>query len=121
MKALALGMSQATKSTLRSIRPLMKWTLRESRSSFAMTSLALCFRHAARAFSSSGRSERLPDSTSVNSPISCQLPPVQVVVHRLALCGDAIAVHALMVGRNAVICDEFAVHDPPPRDRLTTV
>ena len=70
IKALAFVMSQATKSTLRSIRPLMKWTLRESRSSFAMTSFALCFRQAVRAFSSSGRSERLPLSTSVNSPTS---------------------------------------------------
>src|ERR1019366_890771 len=45
-----------------------------------------------------------------------QLPPaaVQIVLDRLALRGDAIAVHALMIGGNAVICDEFAVHAPAP-------
>src|ERR1700738_3945261 len=46
-----------------------------NRSSFAMTSFALCFRQAVRAFSSSGRSERLPLSTSVNSPTSFHRPP----------------------------------------------
>jgi hypothetical protein len=48
-KALALGMSRATKSTLRSIRPLMKGTLREP-VSFAMTSLAFCFRQPLQGF-----------------------------------------------------------------------
>ena len=43
----------------------MKATLRDSRSSFAMTRRAFCFRQAASAFSSSGRSFRLPVSTSV--------------------------------------------------------
>jgi hypothetical protein len=61
----------------REIRPEMKWTLRDSRSSLAITSLALCLRHAFSAFSSSGRSLRLPDSTSVNSATSFQRPPLR--------------------------------------------
>ena len=43
-----------------------------------------------------------------------QLPTatVQIILDRLPLSGHAVAVHALMVGGNAVICDEFAVHEP---------
>ena len=47
---MAWGLSQATNSTPASIIVAMKATLRESRSSLAMTSRALCFRQAARAF-----------------------------------------------------------------------
>jgi len=47
---LACGLSAAMNSTLLSIRVAMKARLRDRRSSLAMTSLALCFRHAARAF-----------------------------------------------------------------------
>ena len=65
---LAWGMSAATKSTPVSISPEMKWTLRASRSSLAMASVAFCRRLSSMAFSSSGRLVwRLPDSISVNS------------------------------------------------------
>ena len=53
----------------------MKARLRDSRSSLAMTSLAFCRLQIVKAFSSSGRSSRLPLSISVNSPISDQVPP----------------------------------------------
>jgi hypothetical protein len=42
----------------------MNATLRASRSSFAINSVALAFRAAAKAFASSGLSDRLPLSTS---------------------------------------------------------
>ena len=50
-------------STPASIIAAMNATLRDSRSSFAMTRRALCLRQAASAFVSSGRSLRLPNST----------------------------------------------------------
>jgi hypothetical protein len=59
----AVGLSQQTKSTLRSINIAMNARLRLSRSSSAMTSFALCFLQAASAFSNSGRSLRLPLSS----------------------------------------------------------
>lgn len=62
---LAEGMSQQANSTADSIRPARKYTLRESRSSFAITRTALTRFAWARAFASSGRSALLPDSTSV--------------------------------------------------------
>jgi hypothetical protein len=68
-------LSQATKSTPRSMSGARKATLRESRSSFAMASLARSRLHSASAFASSGRPACLPLSTSVNSPTSCQEPP----------------------------------------------
>ena len=56
-----------------------KATLRESRSSLAMTSLARSRLHCAGAFASSGRAACLPLSTSVE--LADQLPgaPVEVV------------------------------------------
>ena len=64
---LAIGMSQATKSTPASRRAEMKATERDSRSSLAMIRRALCRRQAASAACSCGRSLRPPLSTSVNS------------------------------------------------------
>jgi hypothetical protein len=61
-------------STPESMSVAMKARLRESRSSLAMTSFALFRLQAAKAFTSSGRWLRLPLSTSVNSPISDQVP-----------------------------------------------
>jgi hypothetical protein len=49
--------------------------LRDSRSSLAMQSLALCLRQAASAFCSSGRALRLPLSISVCAATSLQGPP----------------------------------------------
>src|SRR5580693_5957191 len=74
----ACGMSQQTKSTFPSIRLAISATSRAKRSSFAMTSFALCFLQATKALASSGRSFRLPLSTSTNSPqssrsMACQL------------------------------------------------
>jgi len=63
---------------------LRKATLRESRSSLAMTSLALSRLQAARAFASSGRAFRLPVSTSVNSAATA--PPTLVRYCRTASC-----------------------------------
>jgi hypothetical protein len=74
VRRVACGLSQATNSTPASIMVAMNATLRESRSSLAMTSRALCFRQAARAFCSSGRSLRLPVSTSVCSAM--RMPPM---------------------------------------------
>ena len=46
-----------------------------------------------------------------------QLPLAAVqILDRPALRGHAVAVHALLIGGNAVLCDEFAVHDPAPCD-----
>jgi hypothetical protein len=57
----ACGLSTATNSTPESISAAMKAKLRESRSSFATTSLAFSFLQAARAARSCGRlSDRLP-------------------------------------------------------------
>jgi hypothetical protein len=64
----ANGISTATNGTFASIRPAMKLTLRPNRSSFAITSVAFFALQAARACASTGRSFRLPDSTSTNSP-----------------------------------------------------
>ncbi len=50
---LASGMSAATNSTPVSISPEMKWTLRASRSSFAITSVPRCRRHSSTARKSS--------------------------------------------------------------------
>ena len=61
----ASGMSQATKSTPDSISPDTKCTLRAKRSSFAMHSVAPARLAWAMAFANSGRSERLPVSTSL--------------------------------------------------------
>jgi hypothetical protein len=74
VRRVACGLSQATNSTPESIMVAMNATFRESRSSLAMTNRALCFRQAARAFCSSGRSLRLPVSTSVCSAI--RMPPM---------------------------------------------
>ena len=60
---LACGMPATTNSTPVSISPEMKWTLRASRPSLAMTSVAFCRRLSSMALSSSGRLVwRLPDS-----------------------------------------------------------
>jgi hypothetical protein len=66
----AVGLSTARKPTFLSISVAMKVTLRLNLSSSAMIGRARCFLQAAMAFSSSGRSLRLPLSTSVNSAIS---------------------------------------------------
>src|SRR4051794_22884836 len=55
---LAEGMSTAVNSTPDSIRLAMKATLRARRSSLAITSMARCRRHRARAAASWGRSLR---------------------------------------------------------------
>jgi hypothetical protein len=78
---LACGLSQATKSTPWSMTAARKATLRESRSSLAMTSLARSRLHCASAFARSGRAACLPFSTSVE--LADQLPgaAVEVVAH----------------------------------------
>ena len=71
-------MSAATNSTFVSINVEMKATLRASLSSFAMTSLALCFLQAAMAAASCGRlSLRLPLSVSSKLAMSVQLPSLR--------------------------------------------
>ena len=62
---LAEGMSQQTNSTPASISPERKCTFLASRSSLAMTSTAFERLQSPKALASSGRSLRLPLSTSV--------------------------------------------------------
>ena len=76
---LTCGLSQATKSTRRSMSAARKATLRESRSGLAIASLARL--HCASAFASSERAACLPLSTSVE--LVDQLPgaAVEVLAH----------------------------------------
>jgi hypothetical protein len=109
----ACGLSQATNSTPESIIVAMKATLRESRSSLAMTSRALCFRQAARAFASSGRSLRVPLSTSVRS--ASRVPPyAREVAHYGGTLGlKTEARPALPISAHPVIGNEscgFGLH-----------
>ena len=72
-----------------------------------MTSLARCFLQAASAFSSSGRSLRLPlslDELVEQRPLAA----VEVIAHGLALGVEAEAGLALLVGRDPIIGDELA-------------
>jgi hypothetical protein len=89
----ACGMSQQMKSTLPSIRLAINATLRANRSSFAMTSFALCFLQAARALSSSGRSSRLPLAALHLDKFAEQLPvaAIEVTCYSRALGIDAVA------------------------------
>src|ERR1700730_6464221 len=106
---LACRLSTAMNSTPESIRVAMNAKLRDSRSSFAMTSLAFSFLQARRAFSNSGRSLRLPLSTSVNSSTSAHRPAIQVSHDRFALRGEAEGGFALPICADAEISDELAV------------
>ena len=81
MSLLACGLSQATKSTRRSMSAARKATLRESRSGLAMSSLARSRLHCASAFASSGRAACLPLSTSVGLADQLQGAAVEVVAH----------------------------------------
>ena len=70
----AVGLSQQTKSTLRSINIAMNVRLRLRRSSLAMTNFALCLLQAASAFATrAGRCASL--SISVNSSSNVHFPP----------------------------------------------
>jgi hypothetical protein len=71
----ACGKSTASNSTPASISADTNATLRASRSSLAITSVAPCTRHSFRASESFGRSARLPVSISVISAINRQRPP----------------------------------------------
>ena len=94
-----------------------------SRSSLAMTSLALKARQASNALASAGRlSSRLPLSTSTCSSTSVQSPPFSHVVDRGALRLEAKAAFALPLGGNAQVGDEFAVmlgHDTSNITKVT--
>src|SRR6266705_2668955 len=107
----AWGMSQHTKSTLPSIRLAIKATLRARRSSFAITSVSLCFFQSSSALASSGRSFRLPLSTSTNSPSNCQRAAVQIILNGLALRLDAIASLALLVSADPQVREKLSPHD----------
>lgn len=63
-----MGLSTSTNSTPESMRVATKARFRESRSSLAMTSRALCLVQASMARASSGRSDFLPLATSTNPP-----------------------------------------------------
>jgi len=74
---LAFGMSAAVNAMPERCSPRRKCASRARRSSFAMTSVALRTRHAASARASSGRSARLPLSTSTNSAIGSEPKPAR--------------------------------------------
>lgn|GEM_PF-3782127 len=78
----ASGISTARNSTRLSMRFEMKATDRESRSSLAISSVAFCRRHRSSAFCSSGRSARLPLSTSSNAPANS--PPIRSTYRKTA-------------------------------------
>jgi hypothetical protein len=73
VRRFACGKSTAVNSTPDSIRFDMKFTLRASRSSLAITRVAPWTRQSVRAQARAGRSFRLPDSISVTSETIFQL------------------------------------------------
>ena len=101
LKRSTVGISKATKSTPVAIRPDMKWALRASRSSLAMTSLPLTRFVASMASAWRGRAPHLPAPSTQSWPES--ISSSRQAHHRCREFPDSVSLRDFLSSKSSLL------------------